>query len=121
MADLAYGQELGEGLRRMAAVMETSGRRRPLLRQTAGGVEITLFGTRVQSGELQEMPSLSRHLYEQLVLAGRLRTGELINLSGRSRPLVLRHLYSLEACGLVRRVGSGPTDPHAYWTAEKQR
>ena len=38
MADLDYGQELGEGLRRMATVMEASGRRRPVLRQTAGGV-----------------------------------------------------------------------------------
>ena len=120
MADLAYGQELGEGLRRMAAVMEASGRRRPLLRQTAGGVEISLFGTRVQPDELQEMPALSRDLYEHLVVAGRLRTGELINLCGRSRPRVLQHLYWLEARGLVRRVGNGPTDPHAYWTAEKE-
>ena len=120
MADLAYGQELGEGLRRMAAVMAANGRRRPLLRQTAGGVEITLFGTPVPADELREMPALSRHLYEQLVVAGRLRTGEMINLSGRSRPRVLQHLYWLEARGLVRRVGSGPTDPHAYWTADKE-
>ena len=120
MADLAYGQELGEGLRRMAAVMAANGRRRPLLRQTAGGVEIALFGTPVQADELQEMPALARHLYEQLAVAGRLRTGELIDLSGRSRPRVLQHLYWLEARGLVRRVGNGPTDPHAYWTADKE-
>ena len=120
MADLAYGQELGEGLRRMAAVMAANGRRRPLLRQTAGSVEVTLFGTPVQADELREMPALSRNLYEQLVVAGRLRTGELINLSGRSRPRVLQHLYWLEARGMVRRVGNGPTDPHAYWTAEKE-
>ena len=119
MADLSYGQELGEGLRRMATVMEASGRRQPVLRQTSGGVEITLFGVRMQLEELKEMPAVSRLLYEQIVMAGRLRTGELINLSGHSRPRVLQYLYSLESRGLVRRVGGGPTDPHAYWTAEQ--
>lgn len=120
MADLSYGQELGEGLRRMAAVMEASGRRRPVLRQTSGGVEITLFGVRIQRDELKEMHPVSRLLYEQIVTAGRLRTGELIDLAGHSRPRVLQYLYWLEARGLVRRVGAGPTDPRAYWTAEEE-
>ena len=121
MADLDYGQELGEGLRRMATVMEASGRRRPVLRQTAGGVEITLFGVRAQPEEAEEMHPISRLLYEQIVTGGRLRTGELIDLSGHSRPRVLQFLYWLEARGLVRRVGSAPTDPNAYWTAEQDR
>ncbi|MDE0449741.1 MAG: MarR family transcriptional regulator [Spirochaetaceae bacterium] len=59
------------------------------------------------------------HLYEQIATAGRLRTGELIDLAGHSRPRVLQYLYRLEARGLVRRVGAGPTDPRAYWTVEE--
>ena len=44
MSDLAYGQELGEGLRRMVSVMESRGLRRPTIRQTAGGTDITMSG-----------------------------------------------------------------------------
>ena len=44
MSDLSYGQELGEGLRRMVAGMESTGRQRPVVTQTAGGVTVTLLG-----------------------------------------------------------------------------
>ena len=44
MADLSYGQEMGEGLRRMVAGMESTGRPRPVVTQTAGGVTVTLLG-----------------------------------------------------------------------------
>ena len=103
----------------MATVMEASGRRRPTLRQSAGGVEITLFGVRMRAEEAEEMHPISRLLYEQIATAGRLRTGELIDLSGHSRPRVLQYLYWLETRGLVRRVGGAPTDPNAYWTTEE--
>ena len=47
-----------------------------------------------------------------------LRTGELVALTGYSRPVVLRNLSALTARGLVRRVGHSARDPQAYWTAE---
>ncbi len=63
------------------------------------------------------MPEAARHLFEQIALAGRLRTGELVALTGYSRPVVLRNLSALTARGLVRHVGHSATDPQAYWTA----
>ena len=44
MAELSYGQELGEGLRRMVTEMETSGRRRPVVAQNFAGTLVTLYG-----------------------------------------------------------------------------
>ncbi len=38
MTELSYGQEMGEGLRRMVEAMEGAGGQRPLVTQTAGGV-----------------------------------------------------------------------------------
>ena len=118
MTDMSYGQELGEGLRRMVAVMEASGRQRPVVRQVAGGVEIALSGALVQPDELRGMPEAARRVFEQIALAGRLRTGELVALTGYSRPVVLRNLHALTSRGLVRRVGHSAKDPQAYWTAE---
>ena len=46
MADLSYGQELGEGLRRMVTLMEDSGRQRPVVAQDAGGTLVTLYSAR---------------------------------------------------------------------------
>ena len=46
MAELSYGQELGEGLRRMVALMEDSGRQRPVVAQDAGGTLVTLYAAR---------------------------------------------------------------------------
>ncbi len=43
MAELSYGQKLGEGLRRMVALMEDSGRRRPIVEETPGGALVTLY------------------------------------------------------------------------------
>lgn len=42
MAELSYGQELGEGLRRMAAAMAAAGKPSPRIEQSAGGVTVTL-------------------------------------------------------------------------------
>ena len=44
MSDLGYGQELGEGLRRMVTVMESGGRPPPVIRQSGGTTLVTLRG-----------------------------------------------------------------------------
>ena len=47
--------------------------------------------------------------------AGRLSTGEVGELLGRSRPVTIRVLRSLESAGVVRWVGNSAKDPRAYW------
>lgn len=47
MAELSYGQELGEGLRRMVTVMESSGRPRPSVKQDLSSTLVTLYARSV--------------------------------------------------------------------------
>jgi ATP-dependent DNA helicase RecG len=47
--------------------------------------------------------------------AGRLSTGEVAELLGRSRPYAIRTLKALEAAGVIRWVGMSPRDPRAHW------
>lgn len=118
MSELEYGQELGEGLRRMVAVMESGGRQRPVVQQTEGTTLVTLLGEVVGPRELAGLPMAAHDLFQQLSLAGRSGTGVLVQLSDYSRPVVLRNLRMLESRGLIRHVGNSPTDPRAYWTTE---
>ena len=116
MSDLAYGQELGEGLRRMVSVMESRGLRRPTIRQTAGGTDITMSGALDVLSAISTLSPTARRIYELLEAAGNLRTGALAELAGVARPTALRYLAELESARLVLRVGSSPKDPTAYWT-----
>ena len=70
MSDLAYGQELGEGLRRMVSVMESRGLRRPTIRQTAGGTEVALSGAFDVLSAISTLSPTARRLYQLLDLAG---------------------------------------------------
>jgi ATP-dependent DNA helicase RecG len=115
MAELDYGQELGEGLRRMVDAMESRGQRRPLLQETAGGVNLTLFGTLDVPDELANLPQLARSIYGWIERSGQLRTGEIAALAGVARPTALRYLGTLEQRQLIARRGSSRTDPTAYW------
>ena len=118
MADLSYGQELGEGLRRMVAVMESGGRQRPIVKQTADGVTVTLLGETVGPGELAAVSAMAREMFLHISLAGRRSTGELMRMANCSRPVAIRSLRELESQGMVRWVGNSPSDPRAYWTTE---
>ena len=57
-------------------------------------------------------------IFEHIGQAGRLRTGELVELTGSARPTVLRSLALLEERGDVRHVAMNRHDPNAYWTIE---
>ena len=113
MAELSYGQEMGEGLRRMVEAMEAAGKQRPMVTQTAGGVTVTLLGV---EADVNELPPTAREVFQHLSRISHARTGDLILLTNYSRPVVLRSLRVLESLGLVQRVGNSPTDPRAYWT-----
>ncbi|MGH9023601.1 MAG: ATP-binding protein [Acidimicrobiia bacterium] len=115
-ADLRFGQELGEGIRRMFEEMRLAGLADPSYRQTAGSVRVTLTSASVDRELESRLPSGARHLLRILREAGRASTGEIVRASGRSRPVVLRQLRALDEAGLISWSGRSQKDPRAYWT-----
>ena len=115
-ADLAFGQELGEGIRRMYEEMRLAGLADPAYHQTSGSVRVVLSSAPIDRALEARLPNGARDLLRVVREAGRASTGELVEASGRSRPVVLRHLRALEATGLVLWTGNSRQDPRAYWS-----
>jgi ATP-dependent DNA helicase RecG len=115
-SELNFGQELGEGIRRMVEEMRLAGLADPTYRQTAGGVELILSATPVDVALEARLPPGARDLLRLVRLAGRAGTGEVVVESGRSRPVVLRQLRNLERARMISWVGHSRNDPRAYWT-----
>jgi len=116
-ADLAFGQELGEGIRRMFEEMRAAGLEDPSYRQTAGAVELTLSAEPADRELAARLPDESRLIVDALRNAERLSTGEIAEiLGGVGRPTAIRRLRALEAAGLIEWRGKSSTDPRAYWT-----
>lgn len=118
-ADLAFGQELGEGIRRIFEAMRLAGLASPAYRQTAGSVRLTLYAGAVDSEREARLPPGSSELVCLIRTGSRVSTGGLVEATGQSRPLVLRQLKALREAGLVTWVGNSPKDPRAYWTIER--
>lgn len=114
-ADLRFGQELGEGIRRMFEEMRLAGLTDPEYRQTAGSVRLTLSSALVDRHLEARLPPGSRDLLRAIRESGRASTGDLTGALHVSRPVVLRRLRALEGAGLVERVGKSAKDPRAYW------
>jgi ATP-dependent DNA helicase RecG len=114
-ADLQFGQELGEGIRRMFAEMQLAGLADPVYRQTSGSVRLVLMATLVDRHLEDRLPPGARQLMRLVREKGRLGTGDLVELTKQSRPSVLKQLESLQESGLVERVGNSRNDPRAYW------
>lgn len=114
-ADLRFGQELGEGIRRMFEEMRLAGLTDPEYRQTAGSVRLTLSSTAVDRHLEARLPPGSRSLLRALRESGRAGTGDLAGALRVSRPVVIRRLRALEEAGLVEWVGKSANDPRAYW------
>lgn len=114
--DLEFGQELGEGIRRMFEEMRQAGLEDPIYRQTSGSVELTLLAEPVDRALEARLPSEARAITAALREAGRLSTGEIEEILGMRRPAVRRRLRELADVGLIVWVGQSPNDPRAYWT-----
>ncbi len=114
-ADLDYGQELGEGIRRIYEEMRLSGLAEPVYRQTAASVRLLLSGEPVQQALDRPLSPDARAVSVALRDAKRLSTGEVATMLGRSRPHALGVLGTLQDAGLIRWVGNSPKDPRAYW------
>jgi ATP-dependent DNA helicase RecG len=110
-ADLRFGQELGEGIRRMFGEMQARGLTEPLYKETSASVRLTLSA-------LARHPDLSREALEILDVLRKgmhVSTGDVQQAIRLSRPAVLRHLYALRNAGLIEWVGKSPQDPRAFW------
>ena len=114
-ADLNFGQELGEGIRRIFEEMRHAGLSDPIYRQTSGSVELTFLGDPVDRRLQAGLPEGARTITAALRSAGRLSTGEVKDIIGLSRPVVQRELAALREAGIVEWVGKSPNDPRAYW------
>lgn len=116
-ADLGIAQELGEGIRRIFAEMQSRGLVDPAYTQTGTSVRLVLSAADAIPAEVKD--NLSRgalRLLERLRPVGRpLGTGQIGELAGLTRPTVIRHLNALQDAGLVRWEGSSPNDPRAVW------
>ncbi len=114
-ADLNFGQELGEGIRRIFEEMRHAGLTDPIYRQTSGSVELKLLSEPVDRQLEAGLPESARAIAAALRSAGRLSTGEVTDILGVSRPVVQRELGALRDAGIVEWVGKSPNDPRAFW------
>ena len=114
-ADLRLAQELGEGIRRIFEEMRLAGLADPGYAQTAGSVRLTLSSVVVDRALEERLPRAARAVLRLIREAGRLSTGEAVEATSSSRPVVLRQLQALEREGLVEWVGKSKKDPRAYW------
>ena len=114
-ADLNFGQELGEGIRRMFEEMRYAGLNDPIYRQTSGSVELTLSAEPVDRRLDARLPERARTIMAEIRKAERLSTGEVAEVLGVSRPVAQRELDALRKAEIVEWVGKSARDPRAYW------
>jgi len=114
-ADLNFGQELGEGIRRMFEEMRGADLNDPIYRQTSGSVELTLLTEPVDRRLDERLPESVRLITTALRRAERMSTGEISELLGVSRPIAQRELATLRDAGIIEWVGKSSRDPRAYW------
>ena len=114
-SDLHFGQELGEGIRRIFEEMRAAGLVDPVYAQTAGSVLLALSAESTDRALEARLPDEARTITTALRDAGRLSTGEVAEVLGLSRPATIRRLESLRSEGLIEWVGKSTRDPRAYW------
>lgn len=119
-SDLNFGQELGEGIRRIFEEMRYAGLIDPVYRQTSGSVELTLLAEPVDRQPEAGLPERARTITAALRSAGSLSTGEVKDLIDLSRPIAQRELSALREAGVIEWVGKSPNDPRAYWKLKTQ-
>ncbi|WP_300681241.1 ATP-binding protein [Nocardioides sp.] len=116
-ADLGFAQELGEGIRRIFDEMQSRGLVDPIYTQTQTSVRLVLSATDAIPQALRdELAPGALRLLDTIRPVGRpLGTGQIEELSGLTRPTVIRHLNALREAGLVRWEGQSSRDPRAVW------
>lgn len=110
-----WAQELGEGIRRMFEEMALFGLPAPLYQQTAGGVRVALTANAVDPQLAEQLPAGWQDVVAALRQVGRLRTGEVAELLGVTRPTAIRRLRQMAKLGVIEWIGRSDTDPNAFW------
>jgi ATP-dependent DNA helicase RecG len=118
-ADLNFGQELGEGIRRMFEEMRLAGLNDPVYRQTSGSVELTLLAEPMDRQLDALLSERARAITAAMRTAERLSTGEVADLLSVSRPVAQRELATLKESEIIEWVGGSPRDPRAYWRLKR--
>lgn len=115
--ELHFGQELGEGIKRMVSEMRRIGYIDPIYIQTSGNVQLRLEAfLRLDEKLLRELPSRSESVLNVIRLhPNGIGTGEIMDLLDMTRPTVSLRLQRLEERGLIIRHGKSATDPRAMW------
>jgi ATP-dependent DNA helicase RecG len=114
-SDLSFGQELGEGIRRMFEEMRQAGLDDPIYRQASGGVHLTLLAELTDRELDARLSERARAIMAALRDGGRLSTGEVTEILDVSRPVAQRELGALREVGMIEWVGKSPRDPRAFW------
>lgn len=114
-ADLRFGQELGEGIRRMFEEMRLAGLADPEYHQTAGSVRLTLLASPVDRELDARLPARWRQAMQIIRDSGRASTGDVQEALDVSRPVTIKLLRAMEDAGLITWVGKSERDPRAYW------
>ncbi|MFT4135352.1 ATP-binding protein [Microbacterium sp.] len=115
--DLRITRELGEGIRRMFDEMRDRGLTDPAYRQGSGSVTLILSAlSRLPDVVLQRLPRGATETLSTLRAARQpLGTGDLLGLTGLSRPTLVKQLNALRDERLVLWTGKSPKDPRATW------
>lgn len=114
-AELDFGQELGEGIRRMFDEMRTAGLADPVYQQRPGSARLILVATPFNADLASRLPTRSREVMELIRGTGGVSTGDLADALSLSKPATLRRLNALREAGLIDWVGKSPKDPRAFW------
>lgn len=114
-ADLRFGQELGEGIRRMFEEMRLAGLADPTYTQTSGSVRLALSCEPVDRELEARLPPGSRQIVRVIRDNARPSTGDIAAAIGVSRPVAIRRLRHLAEEGVIERIGTSAKDPRAYW------
>ena len=104
-ADLQYGQELGEGIRRMFEEMRSRGLADPLYRTSQANVRLVLTSLVADGTALGQFRTEYLQIMDVIRQGRRLSTGEVAEAIGVTRPTAHGRLKRLQELGFVEWLG----------------
>jgi ATP-dependent DNA helicase RecG len=121
--EFGFGQELGEGIKRIVEQMRKYGYIDPVYTQNSGNVKLCLEAVMRLNDELaRELPTKSEAVLNIIRLhKNGIGTGEIMEQLEMTRPTASLRLKKLEEKGLIEHIGKTSTDPRAIWVIAETR